>query len=239
MDKLEAAKIIKSYILSFEDVQCEDDSGFIDLYIHEKSKPGGLIHLTHENEYLSKTLFSYEKYENYHIFFMNTAGGVNNLFKVVDMSNNRASVSGFTYHERILSNLKFFRSYCLALEQMIPTKYNLLKDERLDCFRIDLDDITGNFVISHTTAFFSSHYSAVYVTFLFDQNNKLINIAFEDTHVRDIMKDLTIEKKAESFSFFVDYFIEKDFREQVNIDYKEINVNNLDDYLLLHAMKAV
>lgn len=239
MDKLEVAQFIKSYILSFEEVKCEDDDGFLDLYIHENARAGGLIHLTNENDYSHKTLFSYEKYEDYHIFFMNTAGGVNNLFKLVDMSTNRSSKSALTYHERILSNLKFVRSYCSALEQAIPTKYNLLQDERLDRFRIDLDDTTGHFVISHTTAFFSYHYSAVYVTFLFDKNHKLINIGFEDSHVKEVMKNLTIEDKCKAFAFFIDYFVEKEFRELVNIDYKEVNADNLNDYLLLHAMKEV
>jgi len=239
VDKLEVANLIKSYILSFEEVKCEDDDGFLDLYIHEKAKPGGLIHLNNENDYTNKTLFSYENYENYHIFFMNTAGGVNNLFKIVDMATQQSSKSALTYHERILSNLKFVQSYCASLEKAIPTKYKLLKDERLDRFRIDLDDTSGHFVVSHTTAFFAYHYPSVYVTFVFDKNHNLINIGFEDSHVKEVMKDLSIEKKAKAFDFFIDYFIEKGFRELVNIDYKEVNVDNLDDYLLLHAMKEV
>lgn len=239
MEKLEVAQLIKSYILSFEEVKCEDDDGFLDLYIHEQGKPGGLIHLSHENEYIVKTLFSYEKYEDYHIFFMNTSGGVNNLFKIMEMSTNHSGCVTLTYHDRMLGSLNFVKSYCSSMKAAIPTKYHLLKDERLDRFRIDVDDISGKFVISHTTAFFSYHYSVVYVTFVFDKNHKLINIGFEDSHIKEVMKELTIEKKCKAFGFFIDYLIEKDFRELVNVDYKEVNVDNLDDYLLLHAMKEV
>lgn len=238
MEKLEVAEIIKDHILSFEDIKDEDDYNFVDLYIHENARAGGLIHLTNEKDYSQKTLFSYEKYLDNHIFFMNTWGGVNNLFKIVDMANNNPSKIG-TYQERVLGNLKFIQSYCSSLEKVIPKKYKMLQNERLDQFRIDMDDTTGHFVISHTTSFFSYLLPCIYVTFVFDKNHNLINIGFDESHVKELMKDLTIEQKIKVFAFFIDYFVEKEFRTLVNVDYTEVNLDNLHDYLLLHEMYEV
>ena len=237
MDKLEAAEFVKSHVLSFETIKDEDDYGFQDLFVHEKAKAGGLIHFTSENEYMHRTLFSYEKYlNNYHIFFMTSMWGVDNLFNLVELYQNKSSL---TTNQRILAKLKFVQSYCSSLEKAIPKKYDMLKDERLDRFRIDIDDETNQFVISHTTAFFSYMYPSIYVTFVVDKNHNLINIGFDDAHVKELMKDLTIEQKIKAFGFFIDYFVQKDFRTLVNIDYKEVNLDNLHDYLTLHEMYEV
>lgn len=238
MEKLEVAEIIKAHILSFEEIKDENDYHFVDLYIHENARAGGLIHLTSEKDYAPKTLFSYEKYLDIHIFFMNTWGGVNNLFKIVDMAHNNPSKIG-TYQERVLGNLKFIQSYCTALEKAIPKKYKMLQDERLERFRIDMDNTTGHFVISHTTAFYSYLLPSIYVTFVFDKNHNLINIGFDEPHVKELMRDLKIEQKIKVFGFFIDYFVEKEFRTLVNVDYKEVNLDNIDDYLLLHEMYEV
>lgn len=234
MDKLQAANIIKDYILSFDKDKTEDDPDFVELYIHEEARKGGLIHFTSKQEPFQRTLFNYEKYLDTHIFFMNTTGGVNNLFKIMDTLK-----SSLTYQERTLTYLNFIRSYCKAIEHLSTKKYNMMKNERLDHIKIAIDDSTGKFVISHTSTFFAYKYPSIYVTFVFDKDLNLLNIGFDDSHVNDIMQQLSIDQKIKAFLFFIDYFVQKEFRELVNEDYKIVNKDNLGDYLLLHAMHEV
>lgn len=238
VNKYEAAEIVKNYVLSFENLKDNDDDRKY-LYVHENGRPQSLIHFNDTNETYQRTFCLYEKYLTEHIFFIPSPGSDKNHLKVAHILSKSINQPKLAAQERSLGALSFLQSYCAALEKISSKHYEMMLDERIDQMSIRVDDTTGQIVIGHTTAFFSYAYPSVYVTFLFDIHLNLINIVIQDNYVRNLMNSLSMEKKIQAFAFFIDYFVEKEYRTLVGVDYKEIGLDTLDDYLLLHAMKEL
>jgi hypothetical protein len=235
MDKFEAAHIVRQFILSFDTVTDKNDTDFTELYVHESGKPGSLIHFTPDREYNHRHLCFYEYYENNHYFTVPT-GSVENLFERNYKFNNSLHLSKYNYSDRNITKLNFIQEYCHNMENITFAKTEMMRSERLDQFVITVHNDTGKLIVSHTSVFFSYIYPSIYVTFVFDEQLNLINLGIKDNHLKSIMDNMTIDFKLKTFEFFIDYFVKKEFRELIDVEYTEIDQSNIASYLSIHAM---